>query len=81
MRAVPYREPGERARSEYRLTRKGVDLLPVMISLMQWGDRHLNDGREPVSLFDRVTGEPLELQLRSASGRQVEPHEIDPRRN
>ncbi len=81
VRAVPYQEPGERARSEYRLTRKGVDLLPVMISLMHWGDRHLNHGSERVSLFDRTTGEPLQLELRTPSGRRVEPNEIDPRRN
>ncbi len=57
VRVVPYQEPGDRARNEYRLTRKGVDLLPVMVSLMSWGDRHLNDGDGPVSLHDRETGE------------------------
>ncbi len=25
---------------EYRLTRKGADLHPVLIALMEWGDRH-----------------------------------------
>jgi DNA-binding HxlR family transcriptional regulator len=42
VRVTPYQEPGDRSRHEYRLTRKGVDLLPVMMSLMSWGDRHLN---------------------------------------
>jgi DNA-binding HxlR family transcriptional regulator len=28
------------ARYEYRLTPKGVDLFPVLVSLMKWGDRH-----------------------------------------
>src|SRR3954462_3424500 len=37
-----YQEPGDRARKQYRLTRKGVRLLPVMISLMEWGDEYLN---------------------------------------
>jgi DNA-binding HxlR family transcriptional regulator len=27
-------------RYEYRLTEKGIDLWPVVTSLMQWGDRH-----------------------------------------
>jgi len=27
-------------RHEYRLTEKGVDLWPIVVSLMQWGDRH-----------------------------------------
>ena len=28
------------ARHEYRLTEKGIDLWPVTIALLQWGDRH-----------------------------------------
>jgi DNA-binding HxlR family transcriptional regulator len=27
-------------RYEYHLTDKGIDLLPVLLALMQWGDRH-----------------------------------------
>jgi DNA-binding HxlR family transcriptional regulator len=27
-------------RYEYRLTEKGIDLWPTVVSLMQWGDRH-----------------------------------------
>ncbi len=27
-------------RYEYRLTEKGIDLWPIVVSLMQWGDRH-----------------------------------------
>ncbi len=37
---VPYREDGQRARSEYRLTEKGIDLFPVMAALLAWGDKH-----------------------------------------
>ena len=36
-----YQEPGQRRRNEYRLTAKGWDLFPVLIALMQWGDKHL----------------------------------------
>src|SRR3954447_40787 len=35
VRTEKYQEPGTRARNEYRLTRKGVGLLPVMIGLME----------------------------------------------
>ena len=35
----PYREPGQRTRHQYRLTEKGADLFPVLVALMQWGDR------------------------------------------
>jgi len=36
---VDYQEPRQRKRSDYRLTDKGRELLPVLIALLQWGDR------------------------------------------
>jgi DNA-binding HxlR family transcriptional regulator len=38
LRKVPYRERGQRSRQEYRLTEAGLDLYPVLVALMQWGD-------------------------------------------
>ena len=35
---VPYQE--RPVRHEYRLTPKGIDLWPTIVSLLQWGDRH-----------------------------------------
>ncbi len=81
VRGVPYQHPGERSRLEYRLTRKGVDLLPVMLSLMEWGDRHLNAGDGPVKVYDRTTDEPVRVEMRTPSGRLVGPNEMDPRVN
>ena len=40
LRTVPYQEPGSRSRNEYRLTRKGWDLWPVLMALTQWGEAH-----------------------------------------
>src|ERR1700761_5902807 len=40
LRKVPYREDGQRSRDEYRLTDKGLDLYPVLVALMEWGDKH-----------------------------------------
>ena len=40
LRRVPYQERGQRARLEYRLTGKGLDLYPVLVSLMEWGDKY-----------------------------------------
>src|SRR5260370_26240182 len=37
----PYQEPGQRTRNRYRITEKGADLFPVIVSLMQWGNRWL----------------------------------------
>ncbi|WP_328875979.1 helix-turn-helix transcriptional regulator [Streptomyces sp. NBC_00287] len=45
---VPYREPGSRARNEYRLTRKGWDLWPVLVALRQWGETYDPDPSGPV---------------------------------
>ena len=78
IRTVPYQEPGHRVRNEYRMTRKGVGLLPLMMALMQWGDEHVNAGNAPVALFDKTTGERVKLELRTDSG-HVEPNEIIPR--
>src|SRR6202046_987834 len=40
LRKVPYRDSGQRRRGEYRLTDKGLDLYPVLLALMAWGDRY-----------------------------------------
>ncbi len=39
----PYQE--RPLRSEYRLTEKGADLWPVLVAMLQWGDRHALEGR------------------------------------
>jgi DNA-binding HxlR family transcriptional regulator len=36
----PYREPGKRTRHEYVPTSAGWDLFPVVVGLLNWGDRH-----------------------------------------
>jgi hypothetical protein len=35
------------SRYEYFLTEKGLDLWPVMVSLMHWGDKHAFEQDEP----------------------------------
>lgn len=54
----PYREPGSRARFEYRLTEAGLDLFPVLIALLDWGDKH----RAPRE------GGPWQVQHRGCGG-------------
>ena len=41
IRRHPYRLPGQRERSEYRLTQAGLDLYPVLVAMIQWADQHL----------------------------------------
>ncbi len=72
-----YREPGQRTRQQYRLTEKGADLFPVLVALMQWGDRWLDDRGGPIELLHRDCGEPIRLALRCAAGHEVDTGEID----
>ncbi|MFD1813371.1 winged helix-turn-helix transcriptional regulator [Rhodococcus gannanensis] len=65
LRVEPYREEGRRSRNEYRLTDKGMDLLPVLIALLQWGDRHLADGDGPAMVVrERSSGSPVHAVVR-----------------
>ena len=42
-----YREPGSRTRHEYHLTARGLELIPILLALMHWGDRHEADPQGP----------------------------------
>lgn len=37
---VPEPDEGDRRRTNYRLTQKGIDLAPVLLDLLIWGARH-----------------------------------------
>ncbi len=63
---VPYQEPGKRVHDEYRLTEAGEDLLPVLLSLIQWGDKYLQDGRGPLSFVDADTGRTVSVHVSTA---------------
>lgn len=72
LRKVPYREHGQRSRQEYRLTEKALDLYPVMVALMQWGDKYTASPAGPaVRLTHRDCGEPIRLQINCAHGHPV----------
>ena len=51
-------------RYEYRLTREGVDLWPVVVALLQWGDRHAAPDGAPVVLEHRNCGGGLDERRR-----------------
>jgi DNA-binding HxlR family transcriptional regulator len=47
-------------RHEYRLTKKGAALVPVMAAISQWGNVWVyGEGREPIALVHRETAEPV----------------------
>src|SRR5437764_10515479 len=67
-----YREPGSRARKEYRMTEMGRELVPILLALSEWGDRHKADPAGPPVLARHAgCGEQLHLTLTCAAGHQV----------
>jgi len=73
----PYREPGQRTRLAYLLTDKGAELFPVLVALMEWGDRWLAPDGAPVVLTHRDCGEPVHIELRCAAGHEASVEELD----
>lgn len=61
---VRYQERPER--HEYRLTEKGLDLYPVLLALMQWGDRYMVDA-PPVTLIHVGCGAPARPRMACAT--------------
>ncbi len=69
LRKVPYQEEGQRPRSEYRLTEKGIELFPVIAALLAWGDKYAAwPGGPAVELTHRDCGAPIFLELACAEG-------------
>src|SRR5215469_16098215 len=72
LRRVPYQEHGQRRRHEYRLTDKALGLYPMLVAMMEWGDRYATSPDGPqVLLTHRDCGEPVRLQLTCAAGHQL----------
>jgi DNA-binding HxlR family transcriptional regulator len=70
---VPYRQPGARTRYEYRLTPAGLDLRPVLIALLEWGDRYRSDGAgPPITLTHEECGEPVRVRVECAAGHEIQ---------
>jgi DNA-binding HxlR family transcriptional regulator len=63
-------------RDEYRLTERGRDFRPVVLSLLAWGNRHFAPEGASVVLINRETGATVDPILADpATGRPVdEPH-------
>src|SRR5215813_7448986 len=71
---VRYSERPERF--EYRLTKKGAELRLVLISLMQWGDRHLSD-KPPRIARRRSDRSPVSVRLVDRDGSIVPPGDLE----
>ena len=68
-------------RFEYRLTEKGIDLYPLMVVMIGWGDRWMA-GRAgaPVELVHRPCGHSIKPELVCPSCKsKIEPREMSAR--
>jgi DNA-binding HxlR family transcriptional regulator len=73
---VAYRNEGARMRYEYRLTEKGRDFFPILLSLLAWGDKwRAAKGGPPVRVRHRGCGEPVRVELVCDAGH----HGLGPR--
>jgi DNA-binding HxlR family transcriptional regulator len=65
------------ARYEYRLTRKGVDLWPVLMTMMQWGDRYYaKDGPPRIIKHQGCGGRVREGMTCSKCKAELRPQEV-----
>jgi DNA-binding HxlR family transcriptional regulator len=81
LRRETYREPGSRARFEYRLTSKGIDVCPILVALREWGDRYVADPAGPPMLtVHRGCGASVSVHMQCADGHELtSPREVVPR--
>lgn len=72
----PYQVPGRRLRHEYALTDAGLDLLPVLAALADWGERHLGHGQTQQIVYRHGgCGGRVSARLVCECGERAGPHE------
>ena len=77
LRRVPYQQRPERF--EYRLTSKAVDLWPVLVALLKWGDKHAFPDGPPVVLRHVGCGGGLDdHRVCTKCGKPLEANDVVP---
>lgn len=66
-----YQEKGDRTRFEYHLTTAGRELRPVLVAIMDWGDRHVSPDGPPLVLEHVGCGSGVHAVLTCEDGHQV----------
>jgi len=73
---VPYQE--RPLRYEYRLTEKGIELWPVLVSLLKWGDRHAAPAGPPMLLLHKGCGGEVDDRRRCGRcGADLEARDVE----
>ena len=71
-------DPADRRKIAYRLTEKGRALLPVLITLRQWGEKWISGVPSNPVLVDRAHRRPVAaMTVRAADGRALELNELE----
>ena len=71
-------DPSDRRKVAYGLTEKGRDLLPVLLSLRQWGEKWISQQPSNPVLVDRMTRQPIaDMAPRAADGRVLKLGEME----
>lgn len=73
---TPYQEPGQRTRHEYVLTEAGHELLPVVLGLLAWGERHAAGERSSITATHAGCGARVEPVLECAAGHRVAEEDV-----
>src|SRR6476659_458245 len=71
----PYKEPGQRSRDEYVLTNAGLDFMPVVWAMFEWGRRHLPYSPQ-LRLAHRDCGAEATVEIRCERGHHVPADEL-----
>jgi DNA-binding HxlR family transcriptional regulator len=67
----------DRRKIEYRLTEKGLDLLPAMLALRQWGEKYTMDTPSNPVLVDSRDWLPIgPIAMRAHDGRDLTYHDL-----
>ena len=69
--------PDDRRKVEYRLTEKGLDLLPAMLALRQWGEKYTDAVRSDPVLVDARDRLPIApIGIRAHDGRDISYYDL-----
>jgi DNA-binding HxlR family transcriptional regulator len=67
-----YREPGARERHEYRLSGPGRELMPILVAIMDWGDRNLAGPEGPPAVLRHADcGAAIRVTLTCEQGHEL----------
>ncbi|WP_419716623.1 winged helix-turn-helix transcriptional regulator [Altererythrobacter fulvus] len=69
--------PDDRRKIEYRLTEKGIDLLPAMLALRQWGEKYtMQEASNPVLVDSRDWLPIAPITIHGHDGRELKYAEL-----